>query len=280
MRQPPSSRSMRCPAQLRPPCSPRRAWNSPTSRVSSTTSSGADPRWPRRPRGREPAGDSLSRRVVRSGRAAVRACADRPLSQRDCPRGRPCAVGGSPGAPHSGNRRRDRGHDRRDSPGPRSAVGPSTRSPMSHRFLAHAREKFAAYEFVRYACWTSSGRRPSRATRPRLDVVVAANVLHATRNLDETLQHVRDLLAPGGLLVLTEATDHPIWFDITIALIGGWQKFADAWREGSSAADRPGLARCAGPQRVRAGGDGARAWRAGRRHGAARHHRARRRRGA
>lgn len=36
------------------------------------------------------------------------------------------------------------------------------------------------------------------------DVIVAANVLHATRKLEETMNHVRALLKPGGYLVLME----------------------------------------------------------------------------
>ena len=45
------------------------------------------------------------------------------------------------------------------------------------------------------------------------DVIVATHVLHATRNLRETLTHCRSLLAPGGVLLLNELTDHPGWFD-------------------------------------------------------------------
>jgi acyl carrier protein len=62
------------------------------------------------------------------------------------------------------------------------------------------------------------------------DVVLAANVFHATGDLDRTLAHALALLAPGGILVLLEATHHPCWFDITIGLIEGWQAFDDPWR--------------------------------------------------
>jgi hypothetical protein len=63
------------------------------------------------------------------------------------------------------------------------------------------------------------------------DIVVAANVLHATRDLPETLAHVRSLLAPGGLLLLFEVTEHLGWFDITTGLIEGWGRFEDDLRQ-------------------------------------------------
>jgi hybrid polyketide synthase/nonribosomal peptide synthetase ACE1 len=45
-------------------------------------------------------------------------------------------------------------------------------------------------------------------TEHAYDVVVAANVLHATRTLDETLRHTRRLLKPGGYLILFEIVDN------------------------------------------------------------------------
>jgi aspyridone synthetase (hybrid polyketide synthase/nonribosomal peptide synthetase) len=38
------------------------------------------------------------------------------------------------------------------------------------------------------------------------DIIIAANVLHATRNLTETMQNARRLLKPGGFLVMMEIT--------------------------------------------------------------------------
>lgn len=38
------------------------------------------------------------------------------------------------------------------------------------------------------------------------DIIIAANVFHATRKLDETMKHVRTLLKPGGFLVMMEIT--------------------------------------------------------------------------
>ena len=59
------------------------------------------------------------------------------------------------------------------------------------------------------------------------DAVVASNVLHATADLRATLQNVRKLLAPGGLLVLLEGTAPQRFGDITVGLTDGWWRFSD-----------------------------------------------------
>jgi len=62
------------------------------------------------------------------------------------------------------------------------------------------------------------------------DIIIASNVLHATKDLDRTMTNVYRLLAPGGILLLYETTRHPKWFDITTGLIEGWQIFSDSYR--------------------------------------------------
>ncbi|MCA0456391.1 MAG: polyketide synthase dehydratase domain-containing protein [Chloroflexi bacterium] len=59
------------------------------------------------------------------------------------------------------------------------------------------------------------------------DVVIAANVLHATTDLRQTLENVRQTLAPEGLLVLLEGTQPQRWVDLTFGLTEGWWRFAD-----------------------------------------------------
>jgi acyl carrier protein len=63
------------------------------------------------------------------------------------------------------------------------------------------------------------------------DVVVASNVLHATLDLPQTIANARALLAPGGMLLMLEVTDHMPWFDITTGLIEGWERFDDELRK-------------------------------------------------
>ena len=62
------------------------------------------------------------------------------------------------------------------------------------------------------------------------DLVIAANVLHATRDLGETLAHCRDLLAPSGQLVALEGMRRRAWQDLTFGLLDGWWRFADEYR--------------------------------------------------
>ena len=99
---------------------------------------------------------------------------------------------------------------------------------ISDLFLNQARAKFAAHSFVRYARLDMEQDPAAQGFAPAaFDVIVAANVLHATRDLPLTLRRVRELTAPGGLLVLSETTTHHRVFDITTGLIEGWEVFAD-----------------------------------------------------
>ena len=61
-------------------------------------------------------------------------------------------------------------------------------------------------------------------------MILAANVVHASRNLPAALKRIRQLLAPGGALVLLETTKHQACFDMSIGLIEGWRHFEDSER--------------------------------------------------
>ncbi|KAK0716109.1 hypothetical protein B0H67DRAFT_684173 [Lasiosphaeris hirsuta] len=55
------------------------------------------------------------------------------------------------------------------------------------------------------------------------DLVVASNVLHATRSLETTLKNVRKLLKPGGYLVILEITDlDPLRPTFFFGTLPGW----------------------------------------------------------
>ncbi|KAL6706945.1 hypothetical protein ACN47E_004895 [Coniothyrium glycines] len=55
------------------------------------------------------------------------------------------------------------------------------------------------------------------------DLVVASNVLHATKSLETTLRNVRKLLKPGGYLVFLEITDmDPVHTTFVFGTLSGW----------------------------------------------------------
>jgi SAM-dependent methyltransferase/acyl carrier protein len=102
---------------------------------------------------------------------------------------------------------------------------------LSDFFLNHGRNKFARYGFMHYGRFDAEENGDEQGyAAGSFDVVVATNVLHATRDIRATLQRVRSLLAPGGMLLLCEVTTYLPWFDITTALIEGWQLFEDGLR--------------------------------------------------
>jgi malonyl CoA-acyl carrier protein transacylase/SAM-dependent methyltransferase len=102
---------------------------------------------------------------------------------------------------------------------------------VSDIFLRHGARKFADYPFVLYQHLDIEHDCSAQGFTPgSFDVVVATNVLHATKDLHDTLERVRSLLSPGGLLILCEVTKNLSWLDITTALIEGWQTFEDSYR--------------------------------------------------
>jgi acyl transferase domain-containing protein/SAM-dependent methyltransferase len=112
---------------------------------------------------------------------------------------------------------------------------------VSDLFLSQAARKFADFPFVRYGLLDME-KDPQEQGYPAhaFDVVVASNVLHATRDLRLTMDRALALLAPGGVLVLSETTSHPHHFDITTGLIEGWQTFADDLRGDNPLLSAPG----------------------------------------
>jgi acyl transferase domain-containing protein/acyl-CoA synthetase (AMP-forming)/AMP-acid ligase II/NADPH:quinone reductase-like Zn-dependent oxidoreductase/acyl carrier protein/NADP-dependent 3-hydroxy acid dehydrogenase YdfG len=99
---------------------------------------------------------------------------------------------------------------------------------VSAAFISRAQRQFATYSFVDYRVLDIEHAPETQGfTTHHYHVVVAANVLHATADLCQTLRHARSLLAPGGLLVLIEVTTPSAWLDLTFGLTEGWWRFAD-----------------------------------------------------
>jgi acyl carrier protein/SAM-dependent methyltransferase len=102
---------------------------------------------------------------------------------------------------------------------------------VSELFLSRARRKFGDYSYVHYARLDIDRSIEEQGFAPGMfDAVVAANVVHAARNLESALHRIKALLSADGVLVMLETTHHHSWFDMSTGLIEGWQHFEDSDR--------------------------------------------------
>lgn len=99
-------------------------------------------------------------------------------------------------------------------------IGPS--------LVAKARDKFATHGFMRFQTLDLEQTAEAQGlSDQRFDLILAANVVHATADLRRTLARLRGLLAPGGTLLMLEVAGYERWIDITFGLTDGWWRFTD-----------------------------------------------------
>ncbi|WP_394842103.1 SDR family NAD(P)-dependent oxidoreductase [Pendulispora brunnea] len=98
---------------------------------------------------------------------------------------------------------------------------------VSEAFLTRAGMRFSEYDFVDYRLLDLERDPMAQGfAEGTFDLVIAANVVHATTNLRATLERVAQLLADGGHLLLTELSD-PDFPLLCFGLLDGWWSFAD-----------------------------------------------------
>jgi acyl transferase domain-containing protein/SAM-dependent methyltransferase len=107
---------------------------------------------------------------------------------------------------------------------------------ISRAFVAAAERRHAGRrDFMRFGT-LDIARAPEDQgfVEGTFDVVLAFNVLHATKSVAESLANAKKLLAPGGLLVLQESVRPARWVDFIWGLTDGWWAFEDEARRQSS----------------------------------------------
>ncbi|MFN6527756.1 SDR family NAD(P)-dependent oxidoreductase [Nostoc sp. ChiSLP03a] len=106
-----------------------------------------------------------------------------------------------------------------------------TFTDISPFFLETAKDTFAQFPFIEYKVLDIEKDPELQGFSPNsYDLIIAANVLHSTRDLQgETLPHIRGLLRPGGHLLLLELTHQSRWIDLIFGVTQGWWRFSDAY---------------------------------------------------
>ncbi|MEM1227344.1 MAG: SDR family NAD(P)-dependent oxidoreductase [Planctomycetota bacterium] len=96
-------------------------------------------------------------------------------------------------------------------------------------FLASARQTFQPFEFMDYRVLDIEKPLDEEWLKQAgtFDVIVAANVLHATSDIATTLTNVRRLLHDHGQLILAEGVRPTRWLDLTFGLTTGWWQWTD-----------------------------------------------------
>ncbi|MBB82907.1 MAG: hypothetical protein CL931_03760 [Deltaproteobacteria bacterium] len=103
-----------------------------------------------------------------------------------------------------------------------------TVSDVAPLLVERARERFGEHESLRFERFDVTAEPVGQGIAlGSHDVVVAANVLHATSDLRRTLERIGGLLAPGGSLLLLESTSVVPFLDLIFGLTEGWWAFED-----------------------------------------------------
>ncbi len=100
---------------------------------------------------------------------------------------------------------------------------------LSKAFLNHAEKTYGpANPFLSYRILNIEKPLPAQGFElGGFDVVIAANVLHATRNIRTTLRQAKSLLKPDGLIFLNELTTNSLFNHLTFGLLEGWWLYED-----------------------------------------------------
>ncbi|WQF89253.1 Putative phosphopantetheine binding ACP domain, methyltransferase type 12, ACP-like superfamily [Colletotrichum destructivum] len=135
-----------------------------------------------------------------------------------------------------------------------------TFTDISAGFFARSEEKLSKYDDdgghggkIEYRVLDIERDPTSQGfTNGAYDLIIAANCVHATKSLGTTLAHLRDLLRPGGFLVLFDITGDPIWLSYSFVFGGLDQWWAGAADDGR--VDGPGVSRARWDSELRKSG--------------------------
>ncbi|GFG16206.1 compactin diketide synthase mokB [Aspergillus udagawae] len=97
-----------------------------------------------------------------------------------------------------------------------------TFTDISSGFFENARRKFGHFDVIEFKTLDIEKDPISQGFSEKYDLILAANVLHATVDIETTMRHVRSLLRDGGRLLLAELDEKLFAAGFLMGCLPGW----------------------------------------------------------
>ena len=100
---------------------------------------------------------------------------------------------------------------------------------ISKAFLMHAEKEYGSENpYLTYKIFNVEEPLAQQGISANAyDLVIAANVLHATKNIRQTLRNTKAALKKNGLILLNEMADNTLFGHLTFGLLEGWWLYED-----------------------------------------------------
>ncbi|UMR33393.1 SDR family NAD(P)-dependent oxidoreductase [Massilia sp. MB5] len=100
---------------------------------------------------------------------------------------------------------------------------------LSRAFLLHAEQQYGPhYPYLAYSLFDASKPLTGQSIEAgSYDLVIATNVLHATKDIRESLRNAKAALRGNGLLLLNELSSCELWAHLTFGMLDGWWLYED-----------------------------------------------------
>lgn len=89
-----------------------------------------------------------------------------------------------------------------------------------------ARQRFSGYSWMDFRT-LNLDQDPPTIMQGQYDIVIATNVVHATKDLVASTERMKSLLKDGGFICLSEITKVIDWHNVVFGLLPGWWSFTD-----------------------------------------------------
>jgi acyl transferase domain-containing protein/NADPH:quinone reductase-like Zn-dependent oxidoreductase/NAD(P)-dependent dehydrogenase (short-subunit alcohol dehydrogenase family)/SAM-dependent methyltransferase/acyl carrier protein len=103
-----------------------------------------------------------------------------------------------------------------------------TFSDVSAAFFAGAMQKLAAFSEVDFKIFDLEKPGAEQGFEAgAFDLILGTNVLHAVSDVRVALQHIHELLTPGGSLLFIDIATPQLWTESVFGVTSGWWRFTD-----------------------------------------------------